>query len=160
MSPWSHVASPVASTCAIRGPMSGQISAQTLSERAPRTQSRRMPTVGRYASLQKNVRSGPHSIHIAYRESSRIRAAVLRLCGQASGEPSGVVLQSNARMRRPISPPRPRKASAGNDACMPWSPSIAPAACAEVMSMGTSPVHARIGFGETGKQHLIRLPAP
>ena len=47
------------STCSMRGPISGQISSQTLSARAPSTQSRLIPTVGRYASLQKKVNCGP-----------------------------------------------------------------------------------------------------
>src|SRR5262245_55822543 len=34
-----------------------------------------------------------------------IETAVLRLCGQRSIGPTGVVDQSNARVRRPISPP-------------------------------------------------------
>jgi len=59
------VARPVCSTVWIRGPISGQISRHTTSERAPSTQSRFTPTVGRYASLQKNVSSGPQHIHIA-----------------------------------------------------------------------------------------------
>src|SRR6202046_2323361 len=93
----------------MRGPMSGQISSQTLSERAPSTQSRFIPTVGRYASLQKKVSSGPQSIHIAYRESSMTRTMVLRDCGQRSAAPRGVFDQSRARMRSPISPPPTKK---------------------------------------------------
>ena len=39
--------------------------------------------------------------------------AVLRLCGQLSGGPSGVVRQSKARMRAPISPPPAKTADSG-----------------------------------------------
>jgi hypothetical protein len=63
--PSSQVARPVLRTVSIRGPISGQISRQTTSERAPSTQFRFTPTVGRYASLQKKVSSGPQHIHIA-----------------------------------------------------------------------------------------------
>ena len=62
-----------ASTCSMRGPISGQISAQTLSDRLPITQSRLMPTVGRYASLQRKVSSGPQAIHMAKRDVSMTR---------------------------------------------------------------------------------------
>jgi len=41
----------------------------------------------------------------------QIETAVLRLCGQRAGGPTGLVDQSNARMRSPISPPPLRKLS-------------------------------------------------
>ena len=42
--------------------------------------------------------------------------AVLTLCGQVSGEPSGVAYQSLARMRAPISPPPASHAEASRSA--------------------------------------------
>src|SRR4029079_10828731 len=41
-----------------------------------------------------------------------MRTTVRRLCGQASGAPSAVAAQSNARMRAPISPPPSKNAAA------------------------------------------------
>ena len=43
----------------MRGPMSGQISAQTVVDGDPSAQASLTPSVGLYASLQKKVRSYP-----------------------------------------------------------------------------------------------------
>src|SRR6188768_1455573 len=47
---------------------------------------------------------------MGWREVSMMRTAVLRLCGHDSGEPSGVDVQSNARIIAPSSPPPARNA--------------------------------------------------
>src|SRR5580700_2880990 len=49
--------------------------------------------------------SGPSQSRIRERELRHMLTAILTLCGQVSGEPSGVADQSLARMRAPISPP-------------------------------------------------------
>ncbi len=63
--------------------------------------------------MQKKVSSGPQHIHIAYRDVSMIRTVVLRLCGQISTGPSGVLDQSNERISEPIWPPPARQSSVG-----------------------------------------------
>src|SRR4029078_13172428 len=93
----------------MRGPMSGQISSQTLSDLEPRTQSRLMPTVGRYASLQKNLRFGPQAIHIAYRDVNTIRTTVLRLWGHEPGARRSVDAKSKCRIIDAISPDPAKK---------------------------------------------------
>ena len=64
------------------------------------------------ASLQKNVSSGPHAIHIAKREPSTIRTAVCRLSGHVSAGPSGVVAQSCPAIRSLMSGSGTRQAYA------------------------------------------------
>src|SRR5215210_2950109 len=55
------------------------------------------------------MRSRPHQMNIGWRVFSSSRTAVRRVCGQASGGPSGVAAQSKALIRAPISPPLRRK---------------------------------------------------
>src|SRR5260370_36489379 len=57
------------------------------------------------------MRSGPPQINIGWLLLSRMRTAVRRLCGQASGFPSGVADQSYSRVSAPISPPPARKSA-------------------------------------------------
>ena len=102
-------------TASMRGPMSGQISAHTSRAERPSAHGYFSPSVSsRYAALQKNVRSGPHAIHIANRDVSRIRTAVMRLGGQPASGPTPVAAQSTASRSRPTSPP------ARSTSAAPW----------------------------------------
>src|SRR5574338_870806 len=51
------------------------------------------------------MRSGPHHTTTGNREFRQVLTVVLRLCGHWSTGPSGVAVQSNARLRAPNSPP-------------------------------------------------------
>src|SRR5712664_2118125 len=55
--------------------------------------------------------SGPHQMNIGWLVFSRMRTAVRKLCGHASGGPSGLADQSYARVNAPISPPPARKSA-------------------------------------------------
>ena len=80
-------------TWSMRGPISLQISAHTLSERPPSTQSRFNPSwqIGVVAE-ERELR--PHAIHIAKREVSMTRTTARKLCGQPVIGPSDVFDQS------------------------------------------------------------------
>src|SRR3569833_34112 len=51
---------------------------------------------------------------MGWREASMMRRQVLRVWGQASGSPSGVLAQLKARMAVPISPPPARNSGGSN----------------------------------------------
>ena len=55
----------------------------------------------RYASLHRNVSSGPQAIHIAKREDSSTRTVVRRPADHVSGGPSGVARPVHAGERAP-----------------------------------------------------------
>src|SRR5690349_19904418 len=55
------------------------------------------------------MREGPHQTNIGWAEVRIMRTHVLKPWSQLSGSPSGVVVQSNLRMRSPISPPPDKK---------------------------------------------------
>src|SRR5712692_2318081 len=57
------------------------------------------------------MRFGPHQMNIGWLVFSRMRTAVRKLCGQASGGPSGPADQSCARINAPISSPPARKSA-------------------------------------------------
>jgi hypothetical protein len=50
-------------------------------------------------------------MNIGWLVLSSIRNAVRKLCGQVSGDPSGVAAQGYARVNAPISPPPARKSA-------------------------------------------------
>ncbi|MEQ1504799.1 MAG: hypothetical protein ABMB14_21360, partial [Myxococcota bacterium] len=94
----------VSSAVAARGPIWSQISRHTTDAGWPSAVGCFPPTIATYASLYRLTSCGPHHTNIGWREVSRIRTAVCRLRGQPSGGPSGLPVQSNARIRAPISP--------------------------------------------------------
>src|SRR4051794_5093792 len=103
--------------------MSGQISDHTSEAGLPSAHGYFSPRVSRrYASLQKNVRSGPHAIHIENLEVSMRRTTDSRLRGQLSGGPSGVAAQSTSRRSAPTWPLRANISLKGSP-----SPSAGPA---------------------------------
>src|SRR4051794_1459770 len=97
----------------MRGPMSGQISAHTSRAGRPSAHGYFLPSVSRrYASLQKNVSSGPQAIHIAKRLVSTTPTMLVRLRGHASGGPTGVWSHWTASRSWPTGPPAARAARA------------------------------------------------
>ena len=89
----------------MRGPMSLQISAHTSAAGRPSAHGYFVPRVSRrYLSLQRNVSSGPHAIHIENREVRTTCTIERRLCGHVAGGPSGVCSQSTFIMSAPTSP--------------------------------------------------------
>ena len=124
-----------------RGPMSGQISAQTLFAGEPRAQLCLIPSVAAYASLQKKVSSGPQAIHIAYRELSMMRTAVIKLCGQNSTGPIGVL--------RPIERPHPFGHRARSDKA------VAAGRCSRALRVGHVAVRIEQARGSRAPLHHI-----
>ena len=97
----------------MRGPMSGQISAHTSRAGRPSAHGYFLSSVSRrYASLQKNVSSGPHAIHILKRDVSSTWTMLASARGHCSGGPIGVAAQSTASRSCPTGPPAVRAARA------------------------------------------------